>query len=50
MAWRSPLWACWMRFISGWMRCSSSIDLVLFSVSGVRSSMISTVIMAMATA
>ena len=50
MACRSPRCCCWMRFISGWIRCSSSIDLVLFSVSGVSSSMMRIVIMAMAAA
>ena len=50
MAWRSPRYSCWSRFISGWMRWSSSIDFVLFRVSGVSSSMMRMVIMAMATA
>jgi len=50
MAWRSPRYSCWSRFISGWMRWSSSIDFVLFRVSGVSSTMIDRVSRAIAAA
>ena len=48
--WRSPRCCCCSRFISGCNRCISSMPLVLFSVSGVRIAITTTVIIAMAMA